>query len=143
MGAQGGDKVGDAACKQAHLEQGVNGYGDNHIARERIAYVIEEAENQRVHPRVVVGPWNHAQNLFKLVDAVGSHNARILVEIVGQPAEQAAQKCAKRRVAADKIYKCRKEGGRARAAALIDVGHVLIAGEKDLVQPFSVTRIGI
>ncbi len=143
VGAQRGDKIGDAARKKTHLEKGVDGYGGNHIARERIADAIEKAENQRVHPWVMVGPWNHAQNLLKLVDAVGRHNTWILVEIVGEPAEQAAQKGAERRMAADKVRKRRKAGGNARTAAFISVGHVLIAGEQRPVQPFPVAGIGI
>ena len=143
VGAQGGNKIGDAARKKAHLEKGVDGYGGNHIARERVADVIEEAENQCVDPGVVVGPGNYAQNLFQLIDAVGSHNARILIEVVGEPAEQAAQEGAERRMAADKIRKRGKAGGNAGAASLVSVGYILITGQQQKVQPFPVTCVGI
>ena len=143
VGAQGGNKIGDAARKKAHLEKGVDGYGCNHIARESVADVIEEAEYQRVDPGVMVGPGDHAKNLFQLIDAVGSHNARILIEVVGEPAEQAAQEGAQRRMAADKIRKRGKAGGNAGAASLVSVGYILITGQQQEVQSFSVTCVGI
>ena len=143
VGAQGGNKIGDAARKQTHLKKGVDRYGGNHIARERVTDVIEKAENQRVDPGVVVRPGNHAQNLFQLIDAVGSHNARILIEVVGEPAEQAAQEGAQRRMAADKIRKRGKAGGNAGAASLVSVGYILITGQQQEVQSFSVTCVGI
>ena len=91
----------------------------------------------------MVGPGNHAQNLFQLVDAVGSHDAGILVKVVGKPEDKAAEKGTQSRMAADKICKCRKAGGNHGTAAFISVGHVLIACEQHAVQPFSVTGIGI
>ena len=41
---------------------------------------------------MVVGVRDEAKNLLKLVDAVGSHNPRILVEIVRQPAQHTEKK---------------------------------------------------
>ncbi len=41
---------------------------------------------------MVVAVGDEAQNLFKLIEAVGSHDARILVEIIRQPANQTQQK---------------------------------------------------
>ncbi len=143
VGAQRGDKVGHAARKQAHLEKGIDGYGDYHIFCQRVADLVEEAEQQRVNPGMMIGPGNHAQNLFQLVDAVGGHNPRILIEIVGKPAEQAAQKSAERRVAADEIRKRGKTGGNTRTAALVSEEHILIAGQQQEIQPFAVAGVGI
>ena len=74
------------------MKKGVHGYGSHHISRHRVADPVKEAEYQRVHPGMVVGVRDEAQNLFKLVDAVGSHNPRILIEIVRQPAKHTEQK---------------------------------------------------
>ena len=143
VGAQRGNKVGDASREQAHLEEGVDGDGSHHISCQGKSYMVEKAKNKRVNPWVMVRPGNDAEDLFQLVNAVGSHNARILIEIVGEPAEQAAQESAQGSMAADKIRKCRKPCGEVGTASFISISHVLIAGEQHPVQPFSIAGIGI
>ena len=51
---------------------------------------------------MMVGGRNNAQNLFQLVNAVRRHDARVLIEIVGQPAEHTGQKGAQSRMVSDK-----------------------------------------
>ena len=87
MGAKSFYQIRGTARQQTHLKKGIDRYGGYHISCQRIADAVKAAEQQSVYPGVVVGVRDEAQNLFKLVDAVGSHNPRILIEIIGEPAK--------------------------------------------------------
>ncbi len=91
VAAQGIYKISNAARKQTHLKQGIAGYGNDHIAGQRIAHVVEKAKQHGMHPGVVITVGSYSQYLCKLVDAVRRHDPWILVEIVGQPAYQAEE----------------------------------------------------
>lgn len=142
MGAQRGDKVADAAGKQTHLEESIEGYGAYHVACERIAQPVEEAEYQRMDPGMVVGVGDESQHLFKLVDAVGRHDARILVEIIGQPAQQTAEKGTERRMVPTEIDKRADTGGEPFVWPVMCIHGILIAGEKPFLQKLLVAGVG-
>lgn len=142
MGAQRGDKVADATGKQAHLEEGIKGYGAYHVACERIAQPVEEAEHQRMDPGMVVGVGNESQHLFKLIDAVGRHDARILVEIIGQPAQHTAEKGAECRMVSAEIDKRADAGGESFMRPVMCIHGILIAGEKLFSHKLFVAGVG-
>ncbi len=85
-------KASRTAGQQTHLKKGIDRYGNHHIACRYVADPVKKAEYQCVYPGMVVGVRDEAKNLLKLVDAVGSHNPRILVEIVRQPAQHTEKK---------------------------------------------------
>ena len=140
-GTQGRDKVGDACRKQTHLKKGIKGYGSHHVSGAGVADLVEEPEEHRMHPGVVVGVGDDSQHLFKLVDAVRSHDARVLIQIVGQPAKQAEQKGAEHCVIfieAEDPCKTGREPGMIRV--YIAGGRIVI--EKQCAQIGLVTGVG-
>ena len=64
-----------------------------------------------MNPGVVVGVGGEPQHLFKLVDAVRSHDPRVLIQVVGKPAKQAEQKRAERRMIFIKTEDSGETGG--------------------------------
>lgn len=129
MSAQRGDKVTDASGKQTHLEESIDSNGAYHVACERKAQPVEESEHQGVDPGMMVGVGNEAQHLLKLIDAVGRHDARILVEIIRQPAKYADKEGTECRVVSAEIDKCADTGGDLFMRSAVRVHSALIAGE--------------
>ncbi len=91
---------------------------------------------------MVVGVGNESQHLFKLVDAVGRHDARILVEIIGQPAQHTAEKGAECRMVPTEIDKRADAGGEPFVWPVMYIHGILIAGEKPFLQKLLVAGVG-
>ncbi len=91
---QGAYKIGDASRKKAHLEKSVKGKSHQHASGKPVADMINEPNQQGMHPGVVVAVGNKSQHLLKLVDTVRRHDSRILVEKIGEPAEHTQKESA-------------------------------------------------
>ena len=76
------------------MKKSIKGQGNQHTSGETKANGVNQLDQKGVHPGMVVAVGDEAQNLFKLIETVGSHDARILVKEVGKPAQQAKEKSA-------------------------------------------------
>lgn len=83
-----------------------------------------------------------AKNLGKLVDAVRRHDARILIEKVGQPTEQTDEKRTQGGVIPVEVYKSRQADREPAAAAGVCIGSILPVSPQDFVQIHFVAGIG-
>ncbi len=88
---EGRQKITDGAGQQNHLKSGIERKGDYQIVGKKKPDMIPQFNQKRVHPWVVVAVWDDSERLFKLVYAVRRHDARILIEKIRKPADQAAQ----------------------------------------------------
>ena len=132
---QGADKESHAGGEQAHLRKCIEADGDDHVPGKSESCLVEKGKYHRVGKGMVVVVGDHTQNLLKLIDAVRRHNAGVLIEIVGKPAQQAEQERAERRVIPVEVYDSRENSRELLAAAGAMVGCILVFGEKDLLQP--------
>ena len=91
-------KIIDTECQKTHLKECIERDGGNHIGGQKEADMIKQFENHRMHKWMMVTVCRKIQNLFELVDAVRRHDARIFIQKIGEPAEQAAEKAEKRKM---------------------------------------------
>lgn len=80
------DKITYAIREESHLKNGVKGERNQHTSCQLQTYGIEQFDQQGVDPGVVVAVRNYMQYLFELIKAVRRHDPRILIEKIGEPA---------------------------------------------------------
>ena len=60
--------------------------------------MVEQRKEHCMYKRMMVIERHDAERLLELIDAVGRHNTRILIEKVWQPAQQTSEKTVKSQV---------------------------------------------
>lgn len=80
------------------MEKGVKGKRNQHTAGELITEGVEKLNEKGVHPGVMVAVRDNSQHLLKLIDTVGGHDSRILVQKIREPKNKAKQESAKSRM---------------------------------------------
>lgn len=124
------------------MKQGVAGYGNDHITSQCIAHVVEKAKQHGMHPGVVITVGSYSQYLCKLVDAVRRHDARILVEIVGQPAYQTDEERTQGGVIPVEIYKVCKTNREQAVSPFVCIRGFLPVSQQNFVKIHFIAGIG-